>query len=119
MFKCSQGLQQKYFKLYKLKNRKKNRRLAVEIEKNFTCPYERCYKVYGSDVSLNLHIKLKHNGGNKTDREKLAEEICRAEKRGEPIPEMRLNLPPGYLEVVFEFMQEFRKSFVDKDEASK
>lgn len=55
-----------------MKNRKKNRRLAIEIEKNFTCPYERCYKVYGSDVSLNLHIKLKHNGGNKTDREKLA-----------------------------------------------
>jgi len=23
-------------------------------------------------VSLNLHIKLKHNGGNKTDREKAA-----------------------------------------------
>ena len=59
-------------KLFKMKNRKKNRRLAIEIEKNFTCPYERCYKVYGSDVSLNLHIKLKHNGGNKTDREKLA-----------------------------------------------
>lgn len=55
-------------KLYKMKNRKKNRRLAIEIEKNFTCPYDRCYKVYGSDVSLNLHIKLKHNGGNKTDR---------------------------------------------------
>ena len=65
-------MQDQYFKLYKIKNRKKNRRLAVEIEKNFTCPYERCYKIYGSDVSLNLHIKLKHNGGNKTDREKLA-----------------------------------------------
>jgi hypothetical protein len=44
----------------------------VEIEKSFECPYERCYRVYGSDVSLNLHIKLKHGGGNKTDREKLA-----------------------------------------------
>ena len=29
-------------------------------------------KLYGSDVSLNLHIKIKHNGGNKTEREKLA-----------------------------------------------
>ena len=28
--------------------------------------------MYGSDVSLNLHIKLKHNGGNKTEREKVA-----------------------------------------------
>lgn len=58
--------------MYKIKNRKKNRRLAIDIEKNFTCPYENCHKIYGSDVSLNLHIKLKHNGGNKTDREKLA-----------------------------------------------
>jgi hypothetical protein len=46
--------------------------LAVEIEKKYECPYEKCYRVYGSDVSLNLHIKLKHAGGNKTDREKLA-----------------------------------------------
>jgi hypothetical protein len=36
------------------------------------CPYDKCRRIYGSDVSLNLHIKLKHNGGNKTDREKLA-----------------------------------------------
>jgi hypothetical protein len=46
--------------------------LAVQIEKKYECPYEKCYRVYGSDVSLNLHIKLKHAGGNKTDREKLA-----------------------------------------------
>jgi len=25
-----------------------------------------------SEVSWNLHIKLKHNGGNKTEREKMA-----------------------------------------------
>ena len=30
-----QNLQEDYFRLYKLKNRKKNRRLAVEIEKKF------------------------------------------------------------------------------------
>jgi hypothetical protein len=36
------------------------------------CPYDNCNKKYGSAVSLNLHIKLKHNGGNKTEREKLA-----------------------------------------------
>lgn len=29
-------------------------------------------KYYGSDVSLNLHIKIKHNGGNKTERERMA-----------------------------------------------
>ena len=66
------NISEEYQKLYRLKNRKKNRRLAAQIEKSFECPYERCYRVYGSDVSLNLHIKLKHSGGNKTDREKLA-----------------------------------------------
>lgn len=63
-----QGMQENYFTMFKLKNRKKNRRLAAEIDKKYDCPYEKCYKTYGSDVSLNLHIKLKHNGGNKTDR---------------------------------------------------
>ena len=36
------------------------------------CPYDGCNKLYGSDVALNLHVKLKHNGGNKTERERLA-----------------------------------------------
>ena len=36
------------------------------------CSYPNCNKFYGSEVSLNLHIKLKHNGGNKTERERLA-----------------------------------------------
>lgn len=55
-----------------LRNKKKNRRTASEINKNYECPYSNCFKLYGSDVSLNLHIKIKHNGGNKTEREKLA-----------------------------------------------
>ena len=46
--------------------------MAADIDKDFECPYIGCYKVYGSDVSLNLHIKIKHGGGNKTEREKLA-----------------------------------------------
>lgn len=33
------------------------------------CPYENCEKSYGTEVSLNLHIKLKHNGGTKTERQ--------------------------------------------------
>jgi hypothetical protein len=73
--------------------------LAAQIEKKFECPYDRCYKYYGSDVSLNLHIKLKHNGGNKTDREKLAEEICAALINGVPPPTRRFNLPPNYVTV--------------------
>lgn len=36
------------------------------------CPYNDCKKSYGGEVSLNLHIKLKHGGGNKTERESLA-----------------------------------------------
>jgi hypothetical protein len=43
-----------------------------ELEREQPCPYERCGKQYASEGSLNLHIKEKHNGGNKTDREKLA-----------------------------------------------
>ena len=57
---------------HRKETKKKNRRTANEIEKSHICPYESCNKLYGSDVSLNLHIKLKHNGGNKTEREKLA-----------------------------------------------
>ena len=71
-YRYTQSISEEYQKLYRIKNRKKNRRLAIQIQKNYECPYEKCYRVYGSDVSLNLHIKLKHNGGNKTDREKLA-----------------------------------------------
>lgn len=53
--------------------RKKHiRRTAKEISKNEVCPYDGCDKKYGSEGSLNLHMKLKHAGGNKTDREKLA-----------------------------------------------
>ena len=52
--------------------RKHMRRCAKEILKSFRCPYENCKKSYGSEGSLNLHIKIKHNGGNKTDRLKLA-----------------------------------------------
>jgi hypothetical protein len=51
---------------------KKYRRNADEVEKKHSCPYPSCFKTYGTDVSLNLHIKLKHNGGNKSDREKAA-----------------------------------------------
>jgi hypothetical protein len=48
------------------------RRTAAEIEREFICPYPECGKLYGSEGSLNLHIKIKHNGGNKTEREKMA-----------------------------------------------
>jgi len=79
---------------------KKKRRTANEIDKAFVCPYEGCNRNYGSDVSLNLHIKLKHGGGNKTEREKLAKLIIEAKLRGEELPEIALNLPPKFFESI-------------------
>mmetsp|Transcript_6555 Transcript_6555/g.4927 ORF Transcript_6555/g.4927 Transcript_6555/m.4927 type:complete len:115 (+) Transcript_6555:283-627(+) len=64
--------------------RKKHiRRCANDIEKKFKCPYLKCEKLYGSEGSLNLHIKIKHNGGNKTEREKLAKNIVYAKFQGQ------------------------------------
>jgi hypothetical protein len=39
------------------------RRAAKEIERKYKCPYNECVRDYGTLVSLNLHIKKKHNGG--------------------------------------------------------
>ena len=84
--------------------RKKHmRRTAKEINRSFVCPYESCSKNYGSEGSLNLHIKIKHNGGNKTDREKLAINLVNAHLNGtidEHIDLVDLDLPPGTLSKV-------------------
>lgn len=46
-----------------------------------------------------MHIKIKHNGGNKTDREKIAKSIVFAKANGICIPEnLEVNLPPGSVE---------------------
>lgn len=52
------------------------------IDKSYRCPFKDCLKPYGSDVSLNLHMKIKHNSGTKTEREALAKEICLGEEKG-------------------------------------
>jgi uncharacterized Zn-finger protein len=54
------------------KRKKHNRRTSHEIKKEFVCPYENCDKFFGSEGSQNLHIKIKHNGGTKTERDRLA-----------------------------------------------
>ena len=60
-------------------NRKKHmRRSAHEINRSFVCPYHGCDKFFGSEGSQNLHIKIKHNGGTKTDRERLSHLIVDA-----------------------------------------
>jgi len=77
-------------------NRKKhNRRCAKEIEKDEICPYSNCGKYYGSEGSLNLHMKLKHSGGNKTDREKLAKSMVICFSNNKAYPDLPINLPPG------------------------
>lgn len=40
--------------------KKRFRRTAETIERRFVCEVERCQKCYGSDGSLQQHIKLKH-----------------------------------------------------------
>ena len=81
---------------YSSGRKKHNRRCANDIERKFKCPYLKCEKFYGSEGSLNLHIKIKHNGGNKTDREKIAKSIVFARAHGMNLPEnLEVNLPPG------------------------
>jgi len=100
--------------LFGNKNRRKKhlRRAAYEIERSFICPYEDCGKYFGSEGSQNLHIKIKHNGGTKTEREKLALKLIQAYAEAanklDPqdsnvvidqaiIDQVELNLPPGII----------------------
>lgn len=78
--------------------KKHNRRCAKEINKDERCPYPSCGKYYGSEGSLNLHMKLKHDGGNKTDREKLAKSLVLSYSNNKPYPEITINLPPGAIQ---------------------
>lgn len=67
---------------YQSGRKKHFRRCANEIKKSYICPYDDCEKFYGSEGSLNLHMKLKHNAGSKTDREKLAKSLVVALQSG-------------------------------------
>lgn len=40
--------------------KKRHRRTATEIARHYKCPIEGCNKSYGSEGSLNQHIKIKH-----------------------------------------------------------
>jgi hypothetical protein len=65
--------------------------------------------MYGSEGSMNLHIKLKHKGGNKTDREKTAKHIVFCQSMKVPIcmPQLlvKINLPPGSIREASEQLQ--------------
>jgi hypothetical protein len=43
-------------------------------------------------------VKIKHGGGNKTDREKMAKTLITCLSKGTPLPAVDINLPPGVLE---------------------
>jgi hypothetical protein len=77
------------------------RRTANEIDRTFICPYDGCTKFFGSEGRQNLHIKIKHNGGSKTDRERLAKTLVKAfaskTLTNEIIDSVDLNLPPGVI----------------------
>ncbi|KAM3139352.1 hypothetical protein pb186bvf_008572 [Paramecium bursaria] len=87
---------------------KKNRRTADKVNRGFICPYL-CGKSYGSDISLNLHIRLKHNGGSKIQREELAQRMLLSLAKQEPMPEHNLNLPPKFLEQFCQHYSQFAK----------
>jgi hypothetical protein len=41
------------------------------LNKNIGCPYPSCDRHYASTLALDLHIKLKHNGGTKKERKQI------------------------------------------------
>lgn len=41
--------------------KKRKRKLKNEVTRNFKCGYPGCTKSYGSDNSLNQHVKIKHS----------------------------------------------------------
>lgn len=89
-----------------VKQKKKNRRTANQIVKTYQCPYEKCSKTYGSEISLNLHIKIKHQGGNKSDREKIANVLISAKitgKKIDDIADIQVKLPPNYIKNYLKF----------------
>lgn len=89
-----------------IKPTKKKRRKAKDITKNFVCPYPTCKKKYGSNVSLNLHIKRSHNGGNKSEREKYAKMVFEALKEKTVFPTTTMTLYPSFMnDVENEFLR--------------
>ena len=41
--------------------KKKVRRPADQIDKEYSCPYDRCDRKSGTEASLRIHIKKKHS----------------------------------------------------------
>ena len=62
---------------------------------------------------MNLHIKIKHNGGNKTNREQSARDLVFLKSLGKKInlPEVTkgFNLPPGIVYTAVEQLKELEQ----------
>lgn len=92
-----------------LKPQAKNRRTASEIKKSFFCPYRGCLRPYGTEVALNLHIKKKHKGGNKSDREDFARELFLSFRLNRPIPKTNLNLYNDFHNLIKQEFERIKK----------
>ena len=66
------------------------RRTNAELEKTIECPFAPCSKKYDRPTALNLHIKQKHNGGNKFAREEYARCLVELYSKGGSIPEEKI-----------------------------
>lgn len=96
----------------------KARRIASEIVRSFQCPYENCKKRYGTQAAMNLHIKNRHSGGLKSDRNKFAISVFNALKNNKPLPETDLKLPGNFVDRVKEVYEELRaQNFKNEFEA--
>ena len=65
---------------------------------------------------MNLHMKRKHNGGNKTEREKIAKSLIYYKAKGFRVQEqLDVNLPPGIIKKVAEEFEQTNKLKVSED----
>jgi len=81
------GMNSDDFGIYPSGRKRHLRRCNNEIQKVHECPYFGCDKNYGSEGSLNLHMKIKHKAGSKTWREKFARDLIIAIRDGADITE--------------------------------
>jgi len=83
-------------------------------------PISSLQKKYGSNVSLNLHIKRTHNGGNKSEREKYAKEVFEALRDKTPVPSSTMSLYPSFMkDVENEFLRLKAINFQDEFQPGK
>lgn len=62
--------------------KKRHRRNANEIVRNYQCPIESCDKSYGAEASLTQHVKLKHQSFySSTEYDKFVEELAKRREK--------------------------------------